>query len=134
MLRVDEVRLPCGPPLAPSGWPRDFVDPRALAAEVPGEATPVAARALDAEGDDAAEATGPRQETGVALDGRGQHVRAELSADAVEGDGDVLVLVGVNADHDVGPLEVQAGHEGHRAVRRRPSTRTGGQDCEEISS
>lgn len=43
--------------------------------------------------------------------GRGRRgVRAEAAADPVEGDGDVLVLVGVDADDDVGPLEVEAGH------------------------
>lgn len=65
--------------------------------------------------------------------GRGRRgVRAEAAADPVEGDGDVLVLVGVDADDDVGPLEVETGHEG-RGLDGRPRAPPGGQDCDEIS-
>lgn len=61
---------------------------------------------------DRAERTRPGEELGVAIIVRVEELRfVDEPTDAVDGDGDVLVLVGVDADNDVAAIERDAGHD-----------------------
>jgi hypothetical protein len=84
----------------------------AVAAQEPGQTNAIRAAALDREDMDLAERTRPGKELGVATIVRVEELRfVDEPTDAVDGDGDVLVLVGVDADNDVAAIERDAGHD-----------------------
>ena len=70
--------------------------------EVAGQARPPRAGALDADRDHGAEAPQPAEQGPVAGGGGRERLGAQQLADAVEGGGDVEVLVGVDAAGDAG--------------------------------
>jgi hypothetical protein len=80
----------------------DFVDDMALLAEKARQAGAVRARALDAEGADGSQRPGPSLEFAVATKADLDRQFPDTSAEPRDGHGSVGVLVGVDADDDVG--------------------------------
>jgi hypothetical protein len=112
VLSVDCVALAGHAPGAGPGWTRDLNRRVAVAAQEPGQTNAIGATALDREDMDLAERTRPGEELGVAIIVGVEELRfVDEPADAVDGDGDVLVLVGVDADDDVAAIERDAGHD-----------------------
>jgi hypothetical protein len=82
-----------------------------MPAKEAGQADPIRTAPLHGEGVHWTERTGPSQQFGVALvGGVDEQWFAEASPEAVEGDRDVLVLMGVDADDDVVAFKRDAGH------------------------
>ena len=82
-----------------------------MPAQEAGQADPIGATALHTERHDAAELERPSEKLGIAVVGRDDRSIVESAAQPVEGNGDMLVLVGVDADDDIGPFERDAGHD-----------------------
>jgi hypothetical protein len=73
---------------------------------------PVRAAALHPEGVNVAERRRPRQQLGIAIGvRRNEPCLAEEATEAIDGDGDVFVFVGVDPDDDIGAFECNAGHD-----------------------
>ena len=72
---------------------------------------------------------GPCQQLRVAAVCDREVILAETATKAVNHDGDVFVLVGVDTDDDIGALECDAGHGYWPPLRvNGPARRSGGQD------
>jgi hypothetical protein len=74
----------------------------ALLAQEAGQGGAIRARALDAEGPDRPHGSRPGFESPVAFAADRDGGRAQARAERVDGDGGMDVLVGVDADDDVG--------------------------------
>jgi hypothetical protein len=81
-----------------------------MTAQEAGQTDPVGAAALHPERHHPAQPERPGDQLAIAVVGRVDRPIVEVAAEPVEGDGDVLVLVGVDADDDVGACERDAGH------------------------
>src|SRR5699024_1562655 len=110
VLGIEGIALAVQPSLAVTGWTADFDHGLGVAAQEPGEPESVAAGALHTEGVDGPECPSPVEEFGVATGVRRDVELTEPTAEAVDGDGDMLVLVGVDPDDDIGPVERDAAH------------------------
>jgi len=98
-LGVQGVALALTAPPGPVGA-RDLDDGLAVGGQPAGQAGAPRAGPLDPEAADLAEAFGPCQQLGVALDGGGDGRAAKQAAQAVHGGGDVDIGVGVHTDGD----------------------------------
>lgn len=108
VLGVDRVALAGQPALTVARWPVNLLDGVAVPAQEPGQADAVGPSALDPEGLQPALRTdvalAERQQLGEPGGAGGQVELGEATAETVEQDRDVLVLVGVDTDDDiVGP-------------------------------
>jgi hypothetical protein len=105
VLRVDGVVLAAQPPVAAIGA-QHLDDADVPTADRGGQTSTVGTGAFDGEGQLAAQADRPVDELGVAGPVRGEALAVDDSAELVEGDGHVDVLVGVDADdHPVSSLD-----------------------------
>ena len=96
-LGVEHVVLAVVAPLAPVALV-DFDDAKPLSAHKPGEAGPVGTGAFDPEGFEVAEGASPSHQGSVAGAVRWYAKHRETSAQAIDRDRDMLVLVGVDPD------------------------------------
>jgi len=106
----DGVALARHAPGSSTRWTGGFDGWVAVAAQEPGQADAVGAAALDGEQVESAPCVGPGEQFGVAVVGGGDRQVAEAASEAVDGDGDVGVFVGVDADDDVVAFKCEASH------------------------
>jgi hypothetical protein len=104
-----------------------------MAAQEPGQADPVGPAALDRVEMHRPQGAGPGDQRGVAIVGGRDGEPVEPATEAVEGDGDVGVLMGVDTDDDIGAGEREARHGCCSLQRGRwssPPAGREGQDCD----
>jgi len=132
VLGVDRVALARQAPLSLAGRAAHLDHLQTVAAEVAGEAAPVGPGPLDPERCDRSERARPGDHLLVAGRVGDEREVAEAAAETVDGDSDVFVFVGVDADDDVAPAERDAGHGcwSPQLVNGHLAGRAGGQDCE----